>query len=541
MHRWHFQRLFRWLIPVFFFVVALCVVLVWQKSSGVGLTFLDDGVYADFAVARNVIEHQVYGLHPDQAAPGVRNVLWRFLLAAMMLVSGGARESAYILGAVFSLLTILLCLRWSHLLFPFPPFILYSAVLIILAPSFLMTAMDRPSLSMSTALLTAACLFHVEGLTDRRSPLPIGSAVLVGLLAMNHLEFVILWMVFFIHALVMSLFGRERSNGAAFVVTRALTGVFIIVLCLFPLIARNLSVLQVPWPQGVGAPFVMDRWLSDGPLEAIRSYFFSVGEGMVTAFSLLYDTPCLSGPFERILLWLGVLTVTSLAIWRPEERPFTLLLFLLLLMPLIYALIYPSLGWGAALPVYSSMTPLFVVAAAFGIFRVPFLVEGLYRKWKQGLPAAYGFNAWWMAMGSVLLLVCLIRSGFLFKERNQSLAGQLEARSAVSDAIGSGAIKGRWVVTDRPGWIAYQHRARVLDLTGEFSPQVLACLDSKGELDASELGEYLVDETPDSMVLWTPESEAISSLVPCEPVGYDSARPAPEWPKICAISRFGAF
>ena len=541
MHRWHFQRLFRWFIPVFFFAVALCVVIARQKSSGVGLSFQDDGVYADFAVARNVVENQVYALHPDQAAPGVRNVLWRFLLAAVMLVSGGEREAAYILGAVFSLLTILLCLRLSHLLFPFPPFIIYAAVLLILAPSFLLTAMDRPSLSMLTAILTAACLFHVEGLTERRSPLPMRSAVLVGLLAMNHLEFLIVWIVFFIHALVMNLFGRERSNSAAFVVTRALTGVFIIVLCLFPLIAWNLSVIQVPWPQVVGAPFVMDCWVSEGPLAAIQSYFSSVREGMVTAVSLLYGTPFLSGPFERILLWFGVLSITGLAIWRPEERPYTLLLFLLLLMPLSYALIYPSLGWGAALPVYSSMTPLFVVAAAFGIFRVPFLVEGLYRKWKQGLPAAYGFSAWWIAMGSILLLVCLIRSGSLFKERNKSLSGQLEARSAVSDAIDSGAIKGKWVVTDQPGWIAYRHRTRVLDLTGEFSPQVLACLDGKGGLDASELGVYLAGEKPDSMVLWTPESEAISSLVPCEPVVRDSARPAPEWPKICAVSNFGAF
>jgi len=53
-------------------------------------------------------------------------------------------------------------------------------------------------------------------------------------------------------------------------------------------------------------------------------------------------------------------------------------------------------------------------------------------------------------MGSILLLVCLIRSGSLLNHRNAALVEQQASRAAVSDAIKSGAIQGKWIVTDQP-------------------------------------------------------------------------------------------
>ena len=277
MHRWHFQLLFRWLVPVFVFVVALCAVVARQKVVGAGLSFFDDGTYADFAVARNLIEKHAYALYPEQPAPAVRDVLCRLTIALTAIVTGDEGAAAYILGAVFSLMTILLCLRLSHLLFPFPPFIMYSAVLLILAPSLLLNTVDQPSLAMSSALFIAACLFHVEGLSERHTPLPMRSALLVGLLMWIQLEFFMLWIVFFVHAIIMNRLNRARSISTAFVVTRGLTGAFLLALCVFPLIAWNFSVIQVPWPQVIGAPFVMDTWLSAGPGEAVRTYFSLAG------------------------------------------------------------------------------------------------------------------------------------------------------------------------------------------------------------------------------------------------------------------------
>ena len=541
MRRWHFQLLFRWLVPVFVFVVALCAVVVRQKTVGADLSFLDDGTYADLAVARNLIEKQAYALYPEQPAPAVRHALCRLTLALIALITRDEGTAAYLLGAVFSLMTILFCLRLSHLLFPFPPFIMYSAVLLILAPSLLLNTVDQPSRAMSSALFLAACLFHVEGLSERHPPLPMRSALLVGLLMWIQLEFFLLWMVFFIHAIVINRLRRARSINLAFVVTRGLTGAFLLALCVFPLIAWNFSVIQVPWPQAVGAPFVMDTWLSAGPREAVRTYFSLASGALPLTFLKLYATPFLSGLFERMVVWFGVLFIAGLAIWRPEERPHTLLLFLLFLMPACYTLVYPFLGWQAATPVFSALTPLCIISASFGLFRIPFLLESLCQKWNQRLPAAFGFRVGWIVLGSILLVVCLIRNNSLLDRRNSSLVEQMNSRAVVSSVVKSGIIRGKRIVTDRPGWLAYTHRARVVDLTGEFTPQVLACLDNKGRIDASPLGAYLAGEKPDSMILWTPENSFVSSLISCEPVVQGVAQRGSEWPKIYAINSPGAF
>jgi hypothetical protein len=412
---------------------------------------------------------------------------------------------------------------------------MYSAILLILAPFLLLTIVDQPSLAMSTALCTAACRFHVEGLSERQMPLPMRSALLVGLLMWIHLEFFFIWIVFMVHAIILNRLDRARSIHSTFVVTRGLTGAFFLALCVFPLVAWNIHVIKVPWPQVIGAPSVMDTWLSVGLGKSVRTYFSLAGSALPAAFSILYATPFLSGVLERIVVWFGVLFITVLAIRRPEERPFTLLLFLLLLMPACYALVYPYLGWQAAAPVFSALTPLCVIVASFGIFRIPFLIENFCLKWKKGLPTAFGFTAGWILTGSIFLLVCLIRQGSLLNRRSSSLVGQMDSRAAVLDAMETGAIRGKWIVTDQPGWLAYAHRVRVVDLTGEFTPQVLACLDDHGGVNASELAAYLAGEKPDSMILWRPENEFASSLISCEPVVRDVTRRRPEWPTICAI------
>ena len=321
------------------------------------------------------------------------------------------------------------------------------------------------------------------------------SALYVGLLMWIQIEFFFLWIVFWVHAIILNRLDRMHSIHTAFVVTRGLTGAFILALCVFPLVAWNIRVIQVPWPQVIGAPSVMDTWLSEGLGESVRTYFSLAGSALPVAFSKLYATPFLSALFERIVVWFGVLFITGRAIWRPEERPYTLLLFLLLLMPACYALVYPYLGWQAATPVFSALTPLCIIAASFGIFQIPFLVESLCRKWKKGLLMASGFSVGWIVMGSILLIVCFVRNGSLLNRRNSSLVGQMDSRAAVSDAMKSGAIQGQWIVTDQPGWLAYAHRVRVVDLTGEFTPQVLACLDDKG-----------VSTPPNWLLIWPARS-----------------------------------
>lgn len=536
MHRWRFQRLFRWLVPALVLIVSLCALVIEQKASGDGLAFPQDSAYASLAVARTLADEGTYGYQAGEPIAAVRDSLWRLLLAFVGGLSGNFVAISYVLGALAGLATLLLCLRLARLLFPFPPFMLYTSILLIVAPSVLVDALSGTSTALATALVTAACLLHIEGLSERRSPLPISSAVLVGLLMWIRLEFMLLWGVFWIHAVVLSFFRNRNESPVLFVVTKGLAGLMVLALCFVPVMAWNFQVVRVPWPQTLGAPFTMDAWGAAAPVKVLKRYLSLSLETVPRAFGALYGAGFLSGLLERGMAWFGALFIAGLALWRAEERPYTIVLFLLVFLPIFYAFVYPYMGWQSAPLLFGTLGPLCVMAASFGIFRVPFLVENLYRKWKQGLPAASGFSAWWIAAGSILLVVCLVRSGSAMHRRGGLLIEQAAARGAVAKAVESGAVEGRSAVTDVPGWLAYSLGLRVIDLNGEATPDVLTCLDSKGRLDRWELEKLLQNRRPDSLVLWESRNEYLLSVVPCEPVELDLGGGEDAWPRVCALN-----
>ena len=541
MHRWHFQRLFRWLIPSLVFCVALSAVVVEQKASGGGLDFPSDDAYRNMAVAQTLISSRAYALQADSAIPAVRDVLWRFLLAVVGVLTGSYLTAAYLLGALLGLLTVLICLRLARLLFPFPPFILYSSILLIAAPGLLAGAMDGTSRMLTTALVTAAILFHVEGLTERRSPLSIACVVIVGFLMWVRIEFAFLWFVFFLHAFIVSIAERRKDGTPAYVFLRSITGWLILAMFMLPLIAWNLHVVRVPWPQAVGAPMTADAWAAAPVGEMLGKYWALAREGMRGAFVELHKTPFMRGILERVLAWFGALFIAGLAVGRKDERPFSIMLVLLLLLPVLYGFAYPFSGDAPAADLFAALGPLCIITAAFGIFRIPFLVEALYRKWKEGLPAAPGFNVWWAVMGSLLILVSLVRTGRMLQGRMRQITTEQSVRMAVVSAIRQLPDSGQPVVTDVPGWLAYAEELRVIDLSGESTPEVLACLDRDGRLAPIELGSLLVELRPGSAVVWDERNDVLFSALNCKPVIYDAARPETARPRVCAVNPAGAF
>jgi hypothetical protein len=162
------------------------------------------------------------------------------------------------------------------------------------------------------------------------------------------------------------------------------------------------------------------------------AYFSFVRGAVGSAYGFLFGAPFISGVFELLLVVVGALAITGLAIWREEERPYTLLLFVLVALPPVYALAWPALGWRAAPLVFQSLTPLWILAASFAIFRAPFLIESIYRRYKEGLPEPVGFNTWWIVMGSILLVVSIARNGSAMHRNLKSLAALERERQAVS-------------------------------------------------------------------------------------------------------------
>ncbi|HBA86228.1 MAG TPA: hypothetical protein DCZ95_19270 [Verrucomicrobia bacterium] len=534
MHRWHFFRFIRWLIPVVVLLAALCLIVVGQKNRGVGLAFGDDAAYLDVLLAQNLIEHGSFGLNADHAIMAVRDVLWRLLLAVAGLLTGDFMGSAYLLGAVFSIATVLICLRMVRMLFPFPPFIFYTALLLMAAPGLVASSVSGSSESLATALICGACLLHIEGLIGRRHVLPLASAFLLGLAMWIRIEFFVFWLVFFLHALFMTLFMPRAERSIPYVVVRAISGFLILSLCVMPLLAWNYGLMRIPWPQAIGAPFTMDLWNSMTPVEALQKSMSLSLEAVPAAFRRLLDIPFLKGWLERLVAVVGLALISGLSIRHREERPYLLLLFLAIFVPLIYALLYPYLGWGGASILFQTLSPLFVVAAAFVVFRAPFLAEAIYRKWKPGLPEAPGFKLWWLGMGLILILFCLFRTGSRLSQRLERLVEADAARKLVEQTLSSHAAQG--ILTDQPGWIAFRLHVLPLDLSGETDPYVLTCLESGGQLSREKIKTWIDEQSPGSIVLWNRNYDAwISS----PPYAQQALPLSPLGPKVWIRSRSG--
>lgn len=535
MHRWHFQRLFRWLVPTLVFIVLLCLLVSKQKAAGGGLTFLDDAAYGNMSVARTLVEDAEYGLSAGHRMPAVRDTLWNLLLALVALIFRDPAPAAYFLGAVLALSTMLISMRLARLLFPFPPFVVYTAVLLILSPGFLVSGVSGTSAALATMLATAAVMLHVEGLFEKKSPLPVGCALLVGLLMWIRVEFVLLWIVFSVHALCVSFLRRSRETGPVFVITRAMTGALVLVFCLFPLVAWNYQVVMVPWPQAMGAPLTMDAMAAAGGSIA-SVYGDMVASNIPVAFGKLHQNPFLTGGLERFMTWFGFALIAALGFAQAEERPYSVGVFAAILLPLLYALIYPFLGWGGASVVFLSLQPLCVISACFAFFRTPFLIESLYRKWKPGLPAAPGFMLWWLVMGSLLALFALGRGCVRDRARNEAIRNVVDVREAMAKAIQGVGAKPKLMVTDAPGWPSFALQVPVLDLTGEYSPGVLATLGSKGDVDPAKLGRLLANEKPDVAAIWKPTNHYVEELMSCRELKLELPTGTLEAPDVCEIT-----
>ena len=494
-------------------VLSLCMTIHSHKKAGHGLSFLDDDAYTDLVVARNLSSSFSYSLEPNGRMPATENVIWRLMLALGGWITGDFRATAYLLGAILSVVTLLLCLRLARFLFPFPPFILYTAVLVAIAPRLVIDGVSGTSMALATTLVTAAGLLHIEGLSGRRHTLPVGSAIFIGLAMWIRIEFSLLWVLFILHALIVGPF-KERGEYFAEIIAHAITGIVVIILCILPMLIWNYQLLKVPWPQAIGAPLTVDAMASGN--QSVMSGFRMSMSNLLPAFARWNQVPAMGVFLVNFFAWCGAVFILGLSMGRVEERPYTLVLFILVLLPVLYALIYPYVGWVNAGLVFGSLGPICVIAAAFGMFRVPFIAEGLYRRWKQGLPAATGFNVWWSVMGTIVILACFVSNRSLLRIRGEQLQETMAARESLATALRVGEIKGEKILTDAPGWISYELKRPVIDLDGEGSPRILTCLDEQGRIDPSKLKSYLQEDRPDLLTIWKEENVYLAEGLPCD-------------------------
>jgi len=469
-------------------------------------------------VGNNICTHFHYGLNLQDSMPIVRNGLWRIAMGALNFGLHDPVASMLLLGTICGLLTILLQLRLARLLFPFPPFLIYAACLLAFAPGFSQGALSGQSAAAGMLLVSSIFLVHIEGVHGRRRILPVSEAILVGVAVWIRLEFVAIWPLLVLHAFLDQLFPRVSTNrpktSQGLLTAAAIEGSLIIALFLLPIMLWNTHTVGVPWPRMPGATLSMDSLMrvQDGRI-ALALHQAAAARAKITAAWFGHGSFA-GGWVVGAFFWTGFLMLAVLGISRHEERPFLVLLVVLIGMPFLLSLLAPFLGTNGSQTVAHSFLPVSVLLAGYGLFRLPFLLESIYRRHREGLPEGLGFRTWWAVLGFILVVACSTRSFSLARGQFQILKQLSAQRTAVAKRLKpSDTRHPATVATDRPGWTAFALGVPVIDLTGEGTPRVLRCVSDNGVLEADCVTRMLKELRPQRIVLWGDEFKGLQRSI----------------------------
>lgn len=516
----------RWTLVAFLaFLLTLTGVVAGKRQALGDLGFLRDEAYLNLAVCDHWVQEGVYGVggHP---IPATRDVLWRALIAGCDWLCNDLITAPYLLGALFGLVALSLVMSLSWRTVPRVGGTLLAALLLIFGGGLVLDAVAGRGGTLLSALCAWACLLHVRGCSPGRAPLPLGAALLVGLAALVHIEFVVLWLAFTLHALLQSFSRRPGEPGFLAVLVRAITGAVVVAILLSPLLWWNTKVLGVPWPRMPGAPMTLDAWAVGAPGEAWARMQELMREAFANGYTWAHQVPFLRGWPERIAAWLGVALVLVDAVRDRARRPLTGLLAVVLL-PLVFAPVYPYVGLAYAVDVFRALQPAWIVLAVYAVAR---LADGVTWLLDRGAPACPAFArrmAPLVLIGALLAFNGAARTVHELRAGRDALREAQAGRKAAREQLTAlGARPEDAVVTDRPGWLLRERIGRVLDLTGAVTPVVLAYQDPRGAWEIEGLSGYLRTQQAAWVMIWSPAEQPLADALGCP--GREGV-----WPRIC--------
>lgn len=454
----------------------LCVLANGLSTRDLHDSYLNDDSYAHLSVAWQVASDGGFCLVDGQRIPLTRDALWQVLLAGLICIFRNDQGMLFLLGALCAVATSLVVLRLARLMFPFPSFVVFSACAVVVAPGFLLPVLGGSSLILGMLLVTSATLLHIEALQGRRTVLPLAAALLIGLSACLRIESALWWLVFTLHAALYTFWAKGRFSLGE-VLLKSLSGFMMIAVCLFPLVAWNVNFFSVPWPQIPEATLTANVWSQWHPAAVVQAGLKASAGAVGPTFGTWSQLPYLNSFVGWLALLFGALVLLSIGFLRDEEKPYSIIPFSLLALPGLALMVAPYTGMSSFAWVFGTALPMLVLLSVFGLFRIPFFIEELYRRWKEGLPSAFGFRIWWCASCSLFALWLLLSSFRVTQEYYNCLTNREDQRHAV-------AVE--WVLlddtdvlaTDQPGWAARMLRpGHVIDLRGWYSPEWLALQD----------------------------------------------------------------
>ncbi len=483
------------------FFVLLYFLGLMHKPKADAWAFTSDGAYFDLAVARTLSSQGFLGLGETGRIPATSDTLWHLVLSSMQQVVENPVAAPVLLSCVMAIWLLCQIRTWPLRVRPESP-VLPILLMVAVSSSLAADVLSGRSLVLASVLTLLMLVSYIEGMPCEQWPLSPLVAWWAGLAMLVRVEMLVIWLALVVHALAVGHFRVGRGQGVVFPLFRFLVGLLVVGLALTPALAWNLSLLANPWPRFPDAPMSLDAWSIQPPgLTFATSLNLSLSALGGSYFRAL-TVPILRGFLPLAFMLVGL--VVSLQEARQDRTRLAGTLGLaLLLVPLLFALIYPYVGWGAADHVFRALQPAWAVWIALGVvYTTDFLGQRMSPSAKKEMP---WLTPRWMAVG---LFALLILSGFGLnlaagRDEARQVARQQSARGRIAHELGT-VQENQVIASDRVGWLAYTRGGRLLDLTGRVTPIVLAFRTPSG-WQGPEAAGYLRQEGVTHLVLFSEE------------------------------------
>ncbi|MCB1069276.1 MAG: hypothetical protein H7A43_06535 [Verrucomicrobia bacterium] len=284
---------------------------------------------------------------------------WRILLAAMG--DPGRRElNALSMGAGWVLLITWLFVLDRGAIIHAGRAALLVGVLLFGSPFYLLV-LDEPGTLVEGGLACLALALHLFCTHRRPGDLSIGAALLIGVAAMNHLEWLALWPVMVLHGLLVQIVRRSTEVTLPAVLLKGAAGCCWLVIGLSPALLRNLYALGIPWPPLPQASLVLNG--TDGPVQSLLPTLVALWrEQAANLYGRLVDQG-LSRFAWLVLVWLGGIVWSVTGPQKNRVPVHGLVACLVVILPGATALLSPLTG-ARAFPVMVTVTLMLLAAAA---------------------------------------------------------------------------------------------------------------------------------------------------------------------------------
>ncbi len=508
-NKWQIQRFVLWFAPLLAWVILFGTLnLQFRLADGTRL-FADDAPYRHMVMARSIQDAQAYQLRGRDAVPMTHDVLWQGLMAVGIGRVGDGITLALGLGLMGAALSLLLLLGWYGKLCPYPVCLGVAAAYAVLSPALYRVGFSGSGGILAMVLVLWAVQRHLTDLTRTGRGMPFSAVLLIGLALWIRLDLWTVWFALWLHTFLMASAAQEERLSRPAVIFRGLNGFLILALFILPLLAWNQRVIGVPWPRMPEVPLALDIWATAGPLAAWQATMSAMSTGAVRVWALFRTQALPAGIIGPFFAVVGM----GLLIWRgvqfPRDRRYQILWILPVVCWLLSVLCYPYMGAGSGPTMAAVTAPFMLVLAAYGAMYVPLQFGRHVLRWWPRWPERRWCALWWGVVGALLLGEAVLTQARFVRQHRTALETVAAARTRVTTIVNEQGLRRDRFLTDQPGWLVWQHRLAVIDLAGDWSPSLLACLDSEGGFDPDRLGAYFSALTipPTVAILWDPAQQ----------------------------------